>query len=151
MKRVIKPLFARSFTFFVVNIWLVGMCVPYNDEDLNDKSGTLASPFVIAVKRSGVPVFADIINGLIFITVASCAITSYYIASRALASLSELEIIHPIFSKKDKKGRPWVSLICSAVLGGGLTFLNCDATAAKVYSWFSALVSLSRFYRRLCV
>jgi len=40
-------------TFFVVDIWLVGMCVPYDDENLISGSGTLGSPF-IAIERAGV-------------------------------------------------------------------------------------------------
>lgn len=145
VKRAIKPLFGRTFTFYVFNIWLVGMAVPYNDHDLNNKSGTLASPFIIAVKRAGVPVLPDILNALVFITVASCAITSYYLASRALTHMSELEIIHPIFNWKDKKGRPWLSLAVSGILGGGLTYLNLNSTSQEVYGWFSNLVGSATF------
>lgn len=76
VKKCLQPLFWRSFFFFVVNIWLVGMCVPYNDPGLNS-SGTLASPFIIAVKRGGAPGFAHLLNGLVFITVLACGVTSY--------------------------------------------------------------------------
>ncbi|KAI9731033.1 MAG: hypothetical protein M1834_005496 [Cirrosporium novae-zelandiae] len=145
IKKAIQPLFWRMVLFYVVNIWLVTMCVPWNDPDLNNKSGTLASPFIIAVKRAGVPVLADILNGLILITVTACGITAIYIASRALTSMSELGIIHPIFSKKDTRGRPRLALIVSGTLGGGLTYLNCNDTAQVVYSWLSSLVGVSAF------
>lgn len=139
VKKSITPLFYRMFTFFVVNIWLVGMCVAYDDKDLTN-SGTLASPFIIAVREGGSPVFAHILNGLVFVTVLSCGVTSYWVCSRAMTNMSDLGIIHSFFGKKDKHGRPWVALIVSGLLGGGLTYLNLNSTAKQVYSWFSSLV-----------
>ncbi|GME36576.1 putative amino acid permease protein [Neofusicoccum parvum] len=145
VKRSIGPLFWRMFLFYVVNIWLVGMCVPYDDPDLNNAEGTLASPFIIAVKRGGQPALAHLLNALVFLTVLSCGVTSFYVASRALTSMSDLGIIHGAFGQKDTKGRPVVALVVSGVLGGGLTYLNCNDTAVKVYGWFSSLVGVSSF------
>ncbi|KAL2851189.1 amino acid permease/ SLC12A domain-containing protein [Aspergillus pseudoustus] len=144
VRRSVNPLFWRMFAFYVVNIWLIGMCVPYNHPDLQG-SGTLASPFILAIRDGGAPVFAHIINGLVFITVLSCGITSYYVASRCLTHIADLEIIHPWFGKKDAAGRPWLSLILSGLLGGGLTYLNLNNTSAQVYNWFSNLVGVSSF------
>lgn len=127
------------FTFFVVNIWLVGMCVPSNDPLLS-KSGTLGSPFVIAIKRADVYGLAHAINGFIFLSVISCGITSAYIASRSLTALADLNIVHPFFGRKDKQGRPYVSLIISLGIGGGLCYLNTDSVGTLVYGWFSSLV-----------
>jgi amino acid transporter len=140
------------FTFFVVNIWLVGMCVPSNDTDLVNASGTMGSPFVIAVKRADVYGLAHAINRFIFLSVVSCGITSVYIASRSLTALSDLQIIHPFFGRKDSQGRPYVSLIISLGLGGGLAYLNCNSVGTLVYSWFSALVShqQSKWYVKSC-
>ncbi|RDW73554.1 hypothetical protein BP6252_07461 [Coleophoma cylindrospora] len=132
VRATIGPLFWRMASFFVLNIWLVGMVVPYNDVDLINKSGTLASPFVIAIKRAGIMPLAHVLNALIFLTVLSCGITSIYIASRCLSGLSELKLIHPLFDKKDKAGRPYLALIVSTTLGGGLCYLNCNNTAAVV-------------------
>ena len=130
------------FTFFVVNIWLVGMCVPYDDSDLATASGTLGSPFVIAIKRADVYGLAHAINGFIFLSVISCGITSAYVASRSMSALADLRIIHPFFGRKDAQGRPYVSLIISLVLGGGLCYLNVDSVGTTVYGWFSSLVWL---------
>lgn len=140
IKKTVRPVFWRMFTFFVVNIWLVGMCVPYNDPDLVDGSGTLGSPFVIALKRADVWGLAHAINGFIFLSVISCGITSVYVASRSLTALSDLHIIHGFFGKKDKSGRPFVSIAICLILGGGLCYLNVDSTGIIVYGWFSSLV-----------
>lgn len=140
IKKTVRPVFWRMFTFFVVNIWLVGMCIPSDDPDLN-KDGTLGSPFVIAIKRADVYGLAHAINGFIFISVISCGITSVYVASRSLTALADINIIHPCFGRKDPQGRPYVALIISLGLGGGLCYLNVNSVGVIVYGWFSALVS----------
>ncbi|OJJ82336.1 uncharacterized protein ASPGLDRAFT_152927 [Aspergillus glaucus CBS 516.65] len=147
VRNAVNPIFWRMATFFVVNIWLVGMCVPYDDENLISSSGTLGSPFVIAIERAGVMWFAHVINGFIFLTVISCGITSAYIATRSLAALADLSIIHPFFGRKDTMGRPYVALAISIVLGGGLCYLNCSNQGAVVYEWFSDLVGISTLFQ----
>ncbi|CAG8284879.1 unnamed protein product [Penicillium olsonii] len=147
IKKTVRPIFWRMFTFFVVNIWLVGMCVPSNDTDLVNASGTMGSPFVIAIKRADVYGLAHAINGFIFLSVISCGITSAYIASRSLTALSDLQIIHPFFGKKDSQGRPYVSLIISLGLGGGLCYLNTNSVGTLVYGWFSALVAIATLFQ----
>ncbi|KAH8900451.1 amino acid transporter [Thozetella sp. PMI_491] len=145
IKSVVMPIFWRIFLFFILNIWLVGMVVPYDDNDLVNGKGTIGSPFVIALKRGGQTGLAHAINGFIFLTVVSCGVTSVYIASRALTALSDMKLIHPVFGKKDSKGRPWLSLIVCTLLGGGLCYLNLNSTAVQVYNWFASLVSIATF------
>ncbi|OMP85440.1 putative amino-acid permease meu22 [Diplodia seriata] len=145
VKRSVQPLFWRMFAFFVVNIWLVGMCIPYNDPSLVNASGTLASPFVLAIRACNLFGLAHALNAFILITVISCGITSAYIASRTLCALSDLKWVHPVFGRKDSQGRPYVAMTLSMILGGGLCYLNCNSTAEQVYNWFSSLVGISGF------
>ncbi|KAL4756355.1 amino acid permease/ SLC12A domain-containing protein [Aspergillus foveolatus] len=144
VKRSTNPLFWRMFLFYIVNIWLVGMCVPYNHPNLTTSS-TLSSPFIIAIRDGGSPTFAHIINGLVFVTVLSCSMTSYYVASRSFSHMADIGIIHSWFGKKDAAGRPWFALVMSGLLGGGLTYLNLNNTSTQVYNWFSNLVGISSF------
>ncbi|KAK7730670.1 hypothetical protein SLS57_001500 [Botryosphaeria dothidea] len=145
VKRSVRPLFWRMFAFFVVNIWLVGMCIPYNEPNLVNASGTLASPFVLAIRACNLFGLAHALNAFILITVISCGITSAYIASRTLCALSDLKWVHPVFGRKDRQGRPYVAMTVSMILGGGLCYLNCNSTAEQVYNWFSSLVGISGF------
>lgn len=140
VKATVYPIFWRMFCFFVLNIWLVGMCVPFDDADLVSASGTLGSPFVIAARRAKQGWLAHGLNAFVFLSVISCGITSVYIASRSLTALSDIKLIHPVFGQKDRAGRPWVALAISVAIGGGLCYLNCNDTAYTVYSWFSSLV-----------
>ncbi|KAL4804745.1 amino acid permease/ SLC12A domain-containing protein [Aspergillus unguis] len=147
IKKTVRPVFWRMFSFFVFNIWLVGMCVPSNDPDLVNGSGTLGSPFVIALKRADVWGLAHAINGFIFLSVISCGITSVYVSSRSLAALSDLGLIAGVFGKKDQGGRPWVSIGVCLLLGGGLCYLNVDSTGVIVYGWFSSLVAIATLFQ----
>lgn len=145
VKAVVFPIFWRIFLFFILNIWLVGMCVPYDDTDLVNGSGTIGSPFVIALKRGNQYWLAHTINGFIFLTVISCGITSFYISSRSLTALADIALVHPVFGKKDSAGRPWLALLISGTIGGGLCYLNVNSTTIEVYNWFSSLVSPGAF------
>ncbi|KAL3482292.1 amino acid permease/ SLC12A domain-containing protein [Aspergillus californicus] len=146
IKKTVRPVFWRMFTFFVVNIWLVGMCVPSNDADLNS-DGTLGSPFVIALKRADVWGLAHAINGFIFLSVISCGITSVYVASRSLTALADLHLVHGFFGKKDAAGRPYVAIAICLLIGGGLCYLNVDSTGTVVYGWFSSLVAIATLFQ----
>lgn len=117
------------------------MCIPYNEPNLVNASGTLASPFVLAIRACNLFGLAHALNAFILITVISCGITSAYIASRTLCALSDLKWVHPVFGRKDRQGRPYVAMTVSMILGGGLCYLNCNSTAEQVYNWFSSLVS----------
>lgn len=168
IKACVFPIFWRMFLFFVLNVWMVGMCVPSDDADLKNGAGTLGSPFVIALKRGNVMGLAHAINGFIFLTVISCGVTSVYVSSRSLTALSDVGLIHPIFGKKDSRGRPWLSLTICTLLGGGLyvcisfhistlytrslltlnhsrCYLNLNSTGVQVYNWFASLVSIATF------
>ncbi|KAL4813895.1 amino acid permease/ SLC12A domain-containing protein [Aspergillus spinulosporus] len=147
IRKTVRPVFWRMFTFFVVNIWLVGMCIPYDDHDLINGSGTLGSPFVIALKRADVWGLAHAINGFIFLSVISCGVTSVYVASRSLTALADLGLVHGALGTKDAAGRPWVAIVVSLVIGGGLCYLNVDSTGSIVYGWFSSLVAIATLFQ----
>lgn len=63
-------------------------------------------------------------------------------SSRSLTVLADTGLIHPVLGRKDKAGRPWLALLISGSLGGGLCYLNLNSTAIEVYNWFSSLVRL---------
>lgn len=149
--RCTKPIFWRMAIFFMGNSWLITMNVPFDDENLNNASGTLTSPYVITMMRGGVKILPDILNVIILLSVISCGNTSIYICSRSLVGLSDLKLIHPIFGKKDKKGRPWYSLILSYVCGMGLAFLNCSSTGVQIFNWFNSLVALNGYFTWLSI
>ncbi|KAG7878662.1 hypothetical protein KL938_003805 [Ogataea parapolymorpha] len=149
--RCTQPIFWRLCVFFIGNAWLITMNVPYDDETLNNASGSLASPYIIAMKRGGVKILPDILNALILLSVISCGNSSVYIGSRSLVACADLKVIHPVFGKKDSKGRPVLSLLTVFVIGLALAFLNCSKTGEQVYNWFNSLCALNGYFTWLCI
>ncbi|GME77683.1 unnamed protein product [Ambrosiozyma monospora] len=105
--RCTQPIFWRFCIFFIGNSWLITMNVPYDDDMLNNNHGSLASPYIITMKRGGVKFLPHLLNALILLAVISCGNSSVYIASRSLVACSDIKLIHPIFGWKDRAGRPW--------------------------------------------
>lgn len=64
--KAIKLTFYRILIFYVLSVFLIGLCVPYNSPELAfaNKSNTSASasPFVVAAKLAGVQILPHIIN-----------------------------------------------------------------------------------------
>ena len=59
--KAVRRVFWRILIFYVLAIFLVGMCVSSEDPRLlnaidKSKPGVAASPFVIAIKNGGIPV-----------------------------------------------------------------------------------------------
>lgn len=143
--RCTQPIFWRMFVLFVGNSWLITMNVPFNDITLNNASGTLSSPFIITMVNGGVKILPDILNGVILLSVISCGNAAVYIASRCLVGLADKKLIHPVFAKKDKSGRPYIALVVTFVVGVALAFLNCSDTGTTVYDWIVSLVGLNGY------
>ncbi|KAG0681502.1 hypothetical protein C6P42_004101 [Pichia californica] len=149
--RCVNPIFWRLCVFFIGNAWLITMNVPYDDHYLNNASGSLTSPYIITMLNGGVKVLPHILNALILLSVISCGNSSVYIGSRSLVACADLNLIHPIFGKKDKSGRPWIANIVTFVVGLGLAFLNCSQSGEVAYNWFSSLCALNGYFTWLAI
>ncbi len=149
--RCVNPIFWRLCVFFIGNAWLITMNVPYDDPLLNNASGSLTSPYIITMLNGGVKVLPHILNALILLSVISCGNSSVYIGSRSLVACADLKLIHPVFGKKDSKGRPWIANIIVFVVGMGLAFLNCSSTGEVVYNWFNSLCALNGYFTWLSI
>lgn len=143
--RAIKLTFYRILLFYVVLIFLLGMLVPYNSKDLidaNKKSSTAsASPFVVAIKLSGIKVLPGILNACILIFVFSAANSDLYIASRTLFGLAHEKKAPKIFTRTDKRGVPIFALALS-VLFCLLAFLGVNTASYTVFGYFVNLVTM---------
>lgn len=76
--------------FYIVNLALVGLCVPVNNEALNSSVGSssLHSPFVIAIQLAGIKVLPSIFNAVILIAVMSVANACTFGSTRTMQALA---------------------------------------------------------------
>jgi amino acid permease len=61
LPRAIRRVYIRILLFYIGGVTIIGLLVPSNDPGLKLGSGTAAaSPFVIAIKRSGIKVLPGV-------------------------------------------------------------------------------------------
>jgi amino acid transporter len=140
--RAIGSIWLRLSLFYLLGSLMVTITVSPHNEDIFGGSGTNASPFVIAYRDAGLEPLAHIMNAVIFISVLSTGSISGYGGSRTTMGLAHLGMAPRQFAHADKTGRPWLGLIVTLLLGGGLAYLNVNHGAADVFTWFSNLTSL---------
>ena len=85
-----KQVIYRIILFYVVNLALVGLVVPVNNEALNGSAGasSLHSPFVIAIQLAGIKVLPSIFNAVILIAVMSVANACTFGSTRTMQALA---------------------------------------------------------------
>lgn len=145
--RAIRLTFYRILIFYVLSVFLLGMIVPYNSPDLVFASkkgiaaGASASPYVVAVKLSGIHALPDIINACILVFVFSASNSDLYIASRTIYGLA-LEGKAPKFlARTDSRGVPIYALGVSALFGL-LAYMNVAQDSTVVFKYFVNLTTI---------
>jgi len=146
----VKQVFWRITLFYMVSLTIVGCLVPYNDPNLLNGSSSTdanASPFVIAVKNSGISVVPSIMNVVILIAVLSVGNSSIYGSSRTLAALADRGQAPKIFGYIDNAGRPLVSIIFASLIGL-LCFIVAAGTATRTqaFNWMLAISGLASIF-----
>lgn len=143
--KAIKLTFYRILVFYVLSVFLVGMLVPYDSQDLafatEQDTGASASPFVVAANVAGVQTLPDIINACILIFVFSAANSDLYIASRTLYGLASDESAPRLFKRTDRRGVPYPALFLSALIAC-LAFMNVSDDSRKVFKYFVNLTTI---------
>lgn len=144
----VKQVFWRITLFYIVSLTLIGLLVPYDNEQLLSASSSAdakASPFVIAIKNAGISVLDSIMNVVIMIAVLSVGNSSVYGSSRTLAALAEQGQAPRFLAYIDRKGRPlWAILIASAL--GLLGFLAASDKQETAFEWMMAISGLSSIF-----
>ncbi|KAI1268310.1 amino-acid permease inda1 [Xylariaceae sp. FL1019] len=142
-----KQVFFRIFFFYVVNLFVLGLILPYNDErlTLGSASQSRFSPFTIAIADAGVAVLPSIFNAVITISVISVANSCTFGSTRTMQALAERGMAPKFLAYVDKHGRPiWAVVI---QLAFGLLGYVVDAPkGGEAFDWLLALSGLSYFF-----
>ncbi|ODO10069.1 hypothetical protein I350_02295 [Cryptococcus amylolentus CBS 6273] len=141
LPRAIKRVYVRILVFYLGGTFIIGLICPSNEDGLSLNSGNaLASPFVIAIKKAGIPALPSIINACLLTSAWSAASSDLYTSSRALYGLALSGNAPKIFARTTRRGLPYISLaLCAAF--GLLAFMSLQSTAGKVFGYFSNLTA----------
>ncbi|QKX63274.1 uncharacterized protein TRUGW13939_10443 [Talaromyces rugulosus] len=144
--KAVRRVFWRIAIFYVLSIFLVGLCVSAKDKHLlnaiNDGSpGVAASPFVIAMQNGGIKVLPSIINAIVLSSAFSAGNSFFYASTRVLYATA-LDGKAPSFLKFEKFGVPYACVGITTALSL-LVYLNVSSNSADVFFWISNLSSVS--------
>ncbi|CZR53389.1 probable GAP1-General amino acid permease [Phialocephala subalpina] len=142
-----KQVFWRITLFYVISLFLLGLIVPSDNDNLSSASGgnTRYSPFVLSFRLAGIKVLPSIFNAVITLSVISVANSCTFASTRTIQALCARGMGPRIGAKVDKKGRPYVVLIV-VLLFGCLAYINEAKDGSTIFNWLLALSGLSNFF-----
>lgn len=111
-KNVIKAINAvvwRLMIFFVGSVSILVILIPWNETEL------LQFPYASVFHMAGIPAAAEIMNGVVFLSLLSVLNSGLYTSSRMLFSLSKKGDAPIIFSKLNNRGAPIWAIFASIV------------------------------------
>ena len=145
--KAVRRVFWRILIFYVLSIFLLGLCVSADDPRLLNAidasaPGAAASPFVIAIQNAGIEGLPSVINAVILSSAWSAGNSFFYSATRILYAAA-LDGKAPICLRYERWGVPYACVAATALLSC-LVYLNVGAgTSAEVFFWFSNVSSVS--------
>ncbi|KAI0128480.1 amino acid permease [Xylariales sp. AK1849] len=142
-----KQVFWRISFFYIVNLFILGLIIPYTDDRLVNSSGanSKASPFVLAIQDAGITALPSIFNAVITISVISVANSCTFGSTRTLQAMAQRGMAPKFLAYVDKKGRPlWC--IALQLAFGLLGYIGVAADHSTVFTWLLSLSGLSYFF-----
>ncbi|WWC88831.1 uncharacterized protein L201_003745 [Kwoniella dendrophila CBS 6074] len=141
LPRAIKRVYVRILVFYLGGTFIIGLIVPSNDKGLALNAGNaLASPFVIAIRRAGIPALPSIINACLLTSAWSAASSDLFTSSRAIYGLALTRQAPKVFARTTRGGIPYVAIgFCS--LFGALAYMSLQSTAGQVFGYFANLTA----------
>lgn len=127
---------AALLFLYLVSVFLVLTIEPWS------KLNTSASPFVVALTRSGIPAVATVFNGVILVASFSVMAGSVFSANQILVSLGRGNEAPRFSTKVNKKGTGVGALFLTAS-ATALTLVIANVLPSNVYNF---LISASSFF-----
>lgn len=147
----IRKTFWRILIFFVLTVFMIGLLVPYDNENLlSDNTDASASPFVIAAQLAGVKTLPGLINGVLLCVVLSAANSNVYSGSRILVGLASEGLAPRFLTRTTANGVPYMAVAFTSAFGL-LGFLNESASGAEVFEWFINITGVAGFISWTCI
>ncbi|KAG2015830.1 amino acid permease [Coprinopsis cinerea AmutBmut pab1-1] len=143
MPRVVKLVFWRILTFYLLTILLIGLNVPWDYPNLSNRS-TTTSPFTIVFKLAGSSVAASFMNTVILTSVLSAGNHALFAGTRVLYGLS---VTTPpqapkVFSWTTPSGIPLPALFMTSSVSA-LCFATSYVGSGALWGWLQNIVGVS--------
>ena len=141
--RAARQIFWRILLFYVLSIIVIGLLIPYTNENL--ASGDVAvSPFTLVFDKAGIAFAASIMNAVILTAVLSAGNSGMYASARMLWDLARQDKAPKFLGKLNKRGIPVNALIATSAVGT-IAFLASLYGDGVVYVWLLNASGMSGF------
>ncbi|KAJ7283484.1 amino acid permease [Mycena rebaudengoi] len=148
LPKAIRRVYIRILLFYIGGVIIIGLLVPSSHPGLHltpdskDKGTAASSPFVIAIKTSGIKALPSLINACLLTSAWSAGSSDLYTSSRALYGLAAAGNAPRIFLKTLSNGLPLVSILfCSAF--STLAYMGVTSGSGKVFGWFANMTAVA--------
>ncbi|KAI7880075.1 hypothetical protein K492DRAFT_147524 [Lichtheimia hyalospora FSU 10163] len=143
--RAIRNTFWRIVIFYIVTIFLLGLCLPSNNPDLanTDDSAATAS-FTLVFELAGIEVASHVINAVTLTSVLSAGNSGIYTCSRTLLGLAHDGNAPAFFSTTNRFGAPYWAVLFSSSVGFACVFASIYSASAA-FNWFLSITSVTGF------
>ncbi|CAH0045893.1 unnamed protein product [Clonostachys solani] len=145
-----KTFIWRLITFYILGALAIGIICRSDAQGLTAGGyGAAASPWVIAIKQSGIQLLYSVINAGIICSAWSSGNSYLFMSSRSLYSLSVSGNAPAVFQRCTKYGIP-IYAIAASSLFGLLAYLNVSSSSSLVFNWFINLTNTAGFTSWTC-
>lgn len=148
MPTVVKAVFWRVITFYVISVFLIGINIPYDYPKLSISEVT-TSPFTIifllvSSKASG------FMNAVVFTSAISACNHALYSGGRIAYSMSIEGYMPHYFAYINSQGIPYVLVLATWIIGG-FCFASTFVGSGTLWIWIQSLVAVSNQYAWLAI
>ncbi|HJV16905.1 MAG TPA: amino acid permease [Bacillales bacterium] len=141
--QAVKQVFWRILLFYVLAILVIGLLIPFTNENLVNGDVTV-SPFTLVFQKAGIAFAASVMNAIILTAVLSAGNSGMYASTRMLWDLARDGKAPKFLAKLDKRGVPVNALIVTSLVGT-LAFLASLFGDGTVYIWLLNASGMSGF------
>ncbi|KAI7884016.1 hypothetical protein K492DRAFT_235084 [Lichtheimia hyalospora FSU 10163] len=143
--RAIRNTFWRIIVFYIVTIFLLGMCIPSNDPNLeNDTDDAATASFTLVFEKAGIDVAAHVINAVVLSSVLSAGNSDIYTCSRTLLGLAHDGNAPKFLAKTNRFGSPYWAVLFSSSIGFICVFAAIYS-ATEAFNWFLNITAITGF------
>lgn len=138
----VRQAFWRILIFFVIAVLFMTLLVSSDTPGIGNSAAGSGSPFIAAIKQTGVRALPSVFNAVIICSVIGVSNAAVYAASRTITSLAIKGAAPKPFCYIDRKGRPLWSLVF--VLTFALLCFVCASDKYNdVFNWLYAFAQLA--------
>ncbi|MEK4028539.1 MULTISPECIES: amino acid permease [Bacillaceae] len=128
-----RTIFWRILLFYVLAILVIGLIIPYTNENLKSDD-IMVSPFTLVFEKAGLAFAASLMNAVILTAVLSAGNSSLYASTRILYAMAKEGQAPRLFGVLNKRGIPVAALVATALVGL-LAFLASIFGDGVIYIW----------------